>query len=362
MSGTSMDGIDAVLANFADEQPQLVQAIQHPIPQNLLAELHLLSNPGQTNELERTATADRELAYVFADAVKTLLDAARLAAGQITAIGSHGQTIRHRPDATRPFTIQIGDPSTIAELTGITTVADFRRRDIAAGGQGAPLVPAFHQEVFRSKNENRVILNIGGIANITILPADETQEVSGFDTGPGNTLMDRWMREQTEIPFDQDGELAAKGKVDQDLLRRLLDEPYFFAPPPKSTGREYFDHAWLQNKTKNDELSNEDMLATLCTLTSHTIANAIREYAPECQKVLVCGGGSRNKTLMDMLARDCQGMTVENTVDYGVTPDWVEALAFAWLAKQTLDGCPGNLVEATGARHPAILGGIYPSG
>jgi anhydro-N-acetylmuramic acid kinase len=284
-----------------------------------------------------------------------------LAKKDIRAIGSHGQTLRHRPRAAHPFTLQIGNPSVIAERTGITTVADFRARDMAAGGQGAPMVPAFHHQMFHSAQRNRVIVNIGGIANVTCLPAVAAQPVSGFDTGPGNTLLDQWVHRHHAQARDDAGQWAASGRASRELLELLLSDPYFAAAPPKSTGREHFNMEWLQGHLKKlaVPLAAADVQATLVQLTAHSIARAIRGVLPQTQEAFVCGGGSHNRELMAALAGSLSGIAVATTEALGLSPDWVEAAAFAWLAHQTLEGQPGNVPTVTGAKHAVILGGIY---
>lgn len=357
MSGTSMDAVDAVLADFSSDPPKLLHTHSQPIPAELRDALLSLSTAGGINELERTLQLNIRLGRRFATATQDLLSKSGVMAQHIRAIGCHGQTLRHQPAGPEPYSLQIGHPALIAECTGITTVADFRSRDIAAGGQGAPLVPAFHAAVFRSAHTDRVIVNIGGIANITILPHGHSP-VSGFDTGPGNILMDAWAWQQWGERLDQDGQRAAQGSVHQGLLATLLSDPYFALPPPKSTGREYFNPDWLAHKlSRHDSLSAEDIQATLSALTATSIAQAIACYAPQTQEVLVCGGGVHNMTLLAGLR--AQLINVESTAVHGFEPGWVEALAFAWLAKQTLEAKPGNLPSVTGARHAVILGGIY---
>jgi anhydro-N-acetylmuramic acid kinase len=348
MSGTSMDGIDAVLLDCSTDKPAIIAThaseFSPAIRRQLEAALQL-DNP-RTADL---ADLDQAIGEAFAAAANALLAEAHTEPGSVTAIGSHGQTIRHEPDAPEPYSLQIGNPRTISKLTGIDVIADFRSADIEAGGQGAPLVPAFHRAVFSDDQEARVILNIGGIANITILPPKADNHVSGFDTGPGNTLMDAWMRHHFDQPMDRDGRLAASGSVNNDLLEGLLQDPYFSRPPPKSTGFEYFNLNWLQEYSSDYECAGEDMLATLCELTARSISEAIRAHAKTTRRVLVCGGGARNSQLMQRLEINLAGIPVSSTQDYGIDPDWVEAAAFAWLAKQRLEGKPGNIPEVTGA-------------
>jgi anhydro-N-acetylmuramic acid kinase len=363
MSGTSIDAIDAALVELSGPQPELIQCCSHPIPESLRASLKsCYEKQGPT--LKSLAIMDKQMGEQFAQAAYTVLEQSNLHASQIRGIGSHGQTIFHLPTGEHTNTIQIGDPNTIAEHTGITTVADFRRRDMAAGGQGAPLVPAFHASLFRSQEHDRVILNIGGIANITILPSTPNLPVTGFDTGPGNGLMDAWIQTHEKQPMDESGHWAASGKVHPLLLEKLIQDDFFGQSPPKSTGREYFNLAWLQKHIKRcpKRILRKDVQATLCELTARTIAEAILQYAPETSEILVCGGGTHNLSLMFRLQHLLAHCKVRSTEDHGMAPDWVEAVAFAWLAKQILEGLPGNLHEVTGASHPVVLGGVYKGG
>ncbi len=359
MSGTSMDGIDVVLADF-DDQPRLLASHSHPIPSSLHTRLVTLSTANSAHEIRLLGETDRLFGECLASAAITLMSKAGVDASRVAAIGSHGQTVRHAPNNKPAWTMQIGDPNTIAELTGITTVADFRRRDVAAGGQGAPLVPAFHQAVFQHPDRDRVVLNIGGMANITILPANEQAPVTGFDTGPGNVLMDEWVRLHEQRDFDRDGRWAATGTCNDTLLQRLLSDVYFQAPPPKSTGRETFNLDWLYGFIHRQPVAPADVQATLTELTAATVADAILRHAPATDEVLVCGGGAHNSLLMDRLRAHLPGHAIETTAAYGIAPDWVEAMAFAWLARQTLLGLPGNLPAVTGARESRILGAIHP--
>ncbi len=358
MSGTSMDGIDAALVRFPANNIELIATYSHAWPAPLQQQLQNLATPGD-NEVDRLGELDILAADEFASAAQAVLTKANISPSAVAAIGSHGQTIRHRPDAKNPFTLQIGDPNRIAEQTGITTVADFRRRDMAAGGEGAPLAPALHSALFSSNEQCRCTLNIGGIANITLLPAGQAA-VTGFDTGPGNCLLDSWAAQHIRTPFDKDGAWAATGKVHPTLLKQMLADGYFSRPPPKSTGREYFNLAWLEELTgQHPEITAVDIQATLVALTAQSISNAIKASTPDCPKLLVCGGGVHNPVLMAQLQRELPACHVESTRHYGADPDWVEAIAFAWLARQTLLGLAGNLPSVTGARHPVILGGIY---
>lgn len=357
MSGTSMDAIDAVLVSFEASTPRLLAHHSLPLDDALRADLSSLQQSGK-DELNRMAQLDIHMARLFAKAVMELLQQAGCQASEIIAIGSHGQTIRHIPAGDFPTSFQIGDPNLIAELTGITTVADFRRRDMAAGGQGAPLVPAFHNQVFRSNGINRVIVNIGGIANITILPAASGDPVIGFDTGPGNGLMDVWIHKQLDRNVDLNGKWAAQGKIIPDLLNRMLEDKYFTLPAPKSTGKEYFHLDWLENLV-GKKMPSEDVQATLCELTATSITNAIKQSAPGTDEIFVCGGGVYNQTLMQRLSDLLNPVKVGSTDELGLSPDWVEAICFAWLAKQTLHRQPSNLPSVTGANHNVVLGGIF---
>lgn len=352
-----MDAIDAVLVEFENDQPRLLESYNLPLTDLLREELTVLHTPGE-NEIEQLAKLDVQLGRLFAQAVTNLLEQAGCSAEEIMAIGSHGQTIRHLPNTSYPTTIQIGDANVIAEITGITTVADFRRRDMAAGGQGAPLVPAFHNEVFRDAKQDRVIVNLGGIANITILPADENLPVLGFDTGPANGLMDAWINAQTGQHFDADGQWATTGQIQAELLEAMLADPYFSQPPPKSTGREYFHLDWLAG-FQPDKYAPQDVQATLCELTARTVQQEVSKYAPQTKAVYICGGGVHNAALMQALQSHFAPLPVANTAEAGLDPDWVEAICFAWLARRTLAKQAGNLPAVTGASQPVVLGGIY---
>ena len=361
MSGTSMDGIDAALVDFSARHARVVATHNEPWPEavhrQLLAALAL---PDPRNA--KLAELDTAVGEYFARATNRLLDSAGIDAAQVQAIGSHGQTIRHEPDAEQPYSLQIGNPDVITANTGIDVVADFRSADIQAGGQGAPLVPAFHKASFATASENRVVVNIGGIANITVLPCDPAIAVTGFDTGPGNTLMDGWAQQQLNTAMDAGGDWAAGGTCDKQLLGRLLADPYFSSAPPKSTGREYFNLDWLSGFLPADNSAAQDIQATLCRLTTRTIVGAIEQHAPDTARLLVCGGGIHNDCLMQQLRSDLAETPVESTAHYGIDPDWVEAAAFAWLAKQNIEAKPGNLPEVTGANHPVILGKLITAG
>lgn len=360
MSGTSIDAIDAALVDFSSHPPQLIASHTKPFPENLQRELNALCSPGN-DEINRLGAACHQLGKLFAQTVKELLTSAKIDPNQIQAIGSHGQTIRHQPQGSYPFTLQIGDPNIIAEETQIKTVADFRRRDMACGGQGAPLTPAFHDYLFRDNNKNRIILNLGGIANITFLSSDIQSPVYGFDTGPANTLLDNWIKKSKEKNYDANGEWAASGKINLSLLEILLNDSYFKLPAPKSTGREYFNLSWLENYLQSIQnvIFPEDVQATLCELTAITIMNDIKKIMPYSGEILICGGGIKNKYLIERLKFHAADYSIHSTKDFGAPPEWLEAMAFAWLARQTLHEKPGNIPSVTGAKRNAVLGGVY---
>jgi anhydro-N-acetylmuramic acid kinase len=358
MSGTSLNGVDAVLLGLGHKQIKVIQTHSEPFPDELYASLQQLITTQQTS-LSQLGDIDHQLAVIYSLAVKKLLHAAGIVASQIHAIGCHGQTIYHQPDGIHRNSLQLGDPSFVAETTGICVVADLRRRDMAAGGQGAPMVPAFHAAAFRSAESHRVIINIGGIANITILPRDSNASITGFDTGPGNTLLDQWARRQRDVTYDKNGEWAATGKVINTLLERLLADPYFAKVAPKSTGREYFNLAWLEQYMTTGHYATQDIQATLLELTCQSVAQAIKKYALDAKEVFVCGGGAHNLRILQRLSQLLKPATIETTAALGIQPDWVEAAAFAWLARQTMHKQPGNLISVTGAKRPVILGGIY---
>ncbi len=369
MSGTSLDGVDGVLGSFSDDPGKPVQTLAHahiPFTQTLRRDLMALQTPG-ANEIDREAQLANVLAERYAECVSGLLDKAGVVAGRVQAVGVHGQTIRHRPELG--YTRQTNNPSLLAELCGIDVVADFRSRDIAAGGQGAPLVPAFHQAVFGSDRDCRVVANIGGIANITVLTpdaADASGHTIGYDTGPGNVLMDLWIGRHRNQAYDAGGAWAASGTLIPDLLERLSSEPYFAKAPPKSTGRDLFHEDWLCGHLAGAAgLRPEDVQRTLCELTASSLASAIRRSAPEARAVFICGGGAFNDFLMQRIqgALDDAGMrvTVSTTGSLGMAPDCVESLAFAWLARQFIERRPGNLPAVTGAQGSRVLGALYPA-
>lgn len=365
MSGTSVDAIDSALVRCRHDGVEILATHQHTIPAELKQQIAAISHSG-TDEIERMGILDRELGRLFAEATLQLLSAYGIQPRQVEAIGSHGQTIRHRPPSGAPnsmasFTLQIGDPNTIAELTGITTVADFRRRDIAAGGEGAPLAPAFHAAVLAKAGVNRAIVNIGGIANATVLTGSELQ--MGFDTGPGNTLLDHWIHRHKGDPYDREGKWSAGGEVNLALLEQLLEHPYFQQSGPRSTGKEAFNLAWLDSNLEEfGDITAQDVQATLADLTTTSIVRAIESCPFDVTEVYVCGGGSHNSHLMARLFAQMAPATVASTATIGMDPDWVEAATFAWLARRTLDGLAGNSQVVTGASGARVLGGVYWGG
>ena len=358
ISGTSADAIDVVLARF-EPSTHLVARLAVAYPTALRARVLALARSDAAASLDELGRLDVELGAAFADAALALLDRAGVKASEVHALGSHGQTVRHGPYGPVPFTTQLGDPNVIAERTGITTVADFRRRDMAAGGQGAPLLPALHDALFSQPGRLRVVLNLGGIANITLLSGDAANPVRGFDTGPANCLMDAWALRHRGTARDEGGAWAATGKVDAALLQHFLSEPYFALPAPKSTGRELFNLDWLDQRLGNHRVTDVDVQATLLELSVRTIADAIAAHSDHVDEVLVCGGGAHNAVLMAALQRALAPATVKSTAEYGVDPDFVEATAFAWLAQRRLQGLPGNLPTVTGARGARVLGAVY---
>ena len=356
ISGTSMDAIDAALVDFDAAPLRIIATSATAFEPALKRRIAALIDHADRVALDEVGQIDVELARAFARAALALMQSAGIGASQVTAIGSHGQTLRHRPDLSAPFTWQVGDPNTLTEMTGISVVADFRRRDVAAGGQGAPLLPVFHDQVFRNDNEDRVIANLGGIANITILRRDNT--VTGFDTGPANRLLDAWIAQHMGRDFDADGAWAGSGRIDQTLLHELLDEPYLRLPPPKSTGRELFNLPWLQSKLGLFSREPRDVQATLQQFTAVSVADAVRQYAPGAA-LYVCGGGAHNLGLLQSLAALIAPSRVASTAALGLDPDYVEAVAFAWFAKRTLEGLTSSAGSVTGAKGARILGGVY---
>lgn len=365
MSGTSLDGVDGVLVDFEAADGLKVLAHRHAAFARPLAEELLALNTVQDNELHRAALAGNALARGYAGLVAGLLDAAAVGAGDVAAIGAHGQTVRHQPQAFdgTGYTLQLNNPALLAELTGIDVVADLRSRDLAAGGQGAPLVPAFHRAVFARADRTLGVLNLGGISNLTVLQADDA--TTGFDCGPGNALMDHWIGRHRGRPFDADGVWAAGGRVQPALLASMLGEPYFALPPPKSTGRDLFRPDWLQAHLDAVDpaakLAPQDVQATLAELTASACARDLNAHAPDATELIVCGGGVFNRHLMARLAALLPKVAVLNSAARGLPADQVEACAFAWLARRFVRREPGNLASVTGARGARILGALYPA-
>lgn len=358
MSGTSLDGVDAVVVEQQAERLTQLGQFFLPYPAEMRQALLALHTPSP-NELHTAALVSNRLADLYAEAVHGLLNGFALHPSAITAIGCHGQTIRHCPELApeQAYTMQLGNHARLAERTDITVVGDFRSRDIAAGGQGAPLVPAFHQAMFADADKHRVLINIGGIANLTDLPANG--RVIGFDSGPGNLLMDAWTMQHTGQTFDAGGAWANGGYVNQRLLDAMLTEPYFALGIPKSTGRDLFNQTWLDNHLLAHADTPQNIARTLLELTAVTIAQALEQYCSAANEMYVCGGGAHNTALMDRL-QTLAGLPMRNTDDLGIGVDWVEAVAFAWLAQRCIDALPSNLPSVTGAAGQRVLGAIYP--
>lgn len=360
ISGTSADGIDAALVRFHSRHtPELIAARTFGYAPALREEILAVSQAAVSIDLDRVGRLDHRIGTAFAQAALDLLDASDTPASAVTGLGSHGQTLRHAPFGDAPFTWQLGDANLIAERTGITTVADFRRRDVAAGGQGAPLMPAFHAAMLARDEQDQAVLNLGGIANLTLLSRDGN--VIGFDTGPANGLMDAWMLQHHGETFDADGRFARQGRVDDSLLASLLTEPYFALPAPKSTGRDLFHLPWLREHTAGRDLAAADVQATLLELSARSIAQALLCTQPDTRRLLACGGGVHNSALMQRLAELLPGVSVGTTNQVGIDPDFVEAMGFAWLARQTLNAVAGNLPSVTGAKGLRVLGAIHPA-
>ncbi len=360
MSGTSLDAIDVAITQFDEHSCSVVAAHSYQLPAKIKQAIRELCHPGN-NEIERMGKLDTQLGNLFAEATLKLLRLSALTPDNIKAIGSHGQTIRHQPDKKFPFSLQIGNPARICQVCNITTVADFRRADVAAGGQGAPLVPAFHQAMFSHDKYSRVILNIGGMANVSLLPAKKDDIARGFDTGPGNILLNAWISNHKQKPYDNNGKWSASHPYNEKLLKNLLSHPYFGKLPPKSTGREVFDLHWLEKKLYEikEIIEPGTVQSTLCELSARSIADSIKLHAPNSIDIFVCGGGARNHDLISRIEKHLQ-TKIRLTDELGVKADYVEAAAFAWLARQALHLQPANLPTVTGAKHPAILGAIYP--
>lgn len=360
MSGTSLDGIDVAIVDISNKRVHLVASHCYPIPEDIRQQLTEICITKQAT-LQQLGEVDHRLGHLYADAINDLLAQNNMLPSQIEAIGCHGQTIYHAPNGTYPFTMQMGDANIIATKTNITTIADFRRKDMALGGQGAPLVPAFHQAIFANKTKNSVILNIGGIANFTVICPDHP--LIGYDTGPGNTLLDTWIYQNQGKTYDKDAQWALSGHIDNTLLTHLLDEPYFNLAAPKSTGRELFNLNWLNKKLMGCSLSPQDIQATLVEFTVVSVVNELKKLnlPPKliCELV-VCGGGARNPLIMQRFTQHLSDWSVKTSNDYGVDMDYVEAMAFAWLAHQRRYDLPGNVQEVTGATRAVSLGAIYP--
>ncbi|WP_444997174.1 anhydro-N-acetylmuramic acid kinase [Aliikangiella sp. IMCC44359] len=371
MCGTSIDGVDVALVDFGQVQCELIDSYLHPINPEVKAKLRSLCSlacaenhlTGFEHRIELLGELDNQMGYVFAEAVNHLLKKRSISKDDIGAIGSHGQTIRHQPAQNSPFTLQIGDPNIIAHQTGIQTVSDFRRMDMAAGGQGAPLAPAFHNAAMRSQKANRIILNLGGIANITLLPKKSSQSVIGFDTGTANTLLDVWYMHNhphAQDDFDRDSHFALQGTLQLDLLEQLLSDPYFQLPPPKSTGREYFSIEWLFEQLQHlkTQYTPADIQRTLLELTAVSVSNAILGLNLNGYEVYTCGGGTHNPFLIERLEVHLKTQILPTDV-LGISGDYLEAMTFAWLAHQRVNQLPGNLPSVTGAKGYKVLGAIY---
>lgn len=355
MSGTSLDGVDAALVRVEADGQRCLATHFRPFADGIRTEALALQRPGN-NQLRRALLLANELADIYAETTNELLAKAGIPSAAIRAIGCHGQTLLHSP--AEGYSLQLNNPARLVEKTGIAVVADFRNRDVAAGGQGAPLVPAFHDAAFRHPNVHRVVLNVGGIANVTNLPPGAM--TTGFDCGPGNMLLDAWCQEHTTAPYDAEGRWAAQGNIASPLLTRLRAHPFFEEVPPKSCGRDEFDLATLRAVLSGDEPA-VDVQATLLALSAGVIADSIGRWCRGAEELYVCGGGSHNLTLMNALAHALPALRIATTDALGIPADWVEAIAFAWLARQTVHGLPGNLPAATGAAGPRILGAVYPA-
>jgi anhydro-N-acetylmuramic acid kinase len=358
MTGTSVDAIDVVVANFSANSTELISSHSQPLPEQIKSAIHSLSLPAQSNEIDLMGRTDRQLGQLYAQAVAIALDKAKLGAHDICAIGCHGQTIRHRTqtDSAQRFTLQIGDPNTLAVQTGCIVVSDFRRKDIAYGGEGAPLAPAFHEYLLGQHQTQGAFLNLGGIANLTII--QENEGTLGFDVGPANTLLDAWIKRHRALDFDHSGAWAESGKVNEHLLSKLLSHPYFAKTFPKSCGREEFNLDWLDEQLDGLSIAAVDVQATLAELSAQSIANAFGQFN-KIRDVFVCGGGVKNSHLMKTLATRLPTCHLQSTAALKVEPEWIEALTFAWLAKQRMTNMPGNVPSVTGASQSTSLGAVY---
>jgi anhydro-N-acetylmuramic acid kinase len=358
ISGTSRDGVDAVLVDLAGEA-RLIAARCLPYPADLADALRCAIEKGSRPADDHMASLDRELGAFFAKAALTVIDEAGLTPSELTAIGSHGQTVWHDPDAAEPETIQLGSPALIAGLTGVTTVGQFRQADLSLGGQGAPLAPLLHRALLRPRRGLRAVVNLGGIANVSLL--DAHGGVTGFDTGPANCLLDAWISRHRGLAFDEDGRWSASGRVAPDLLSALLADPYFYRPPPKSTGLEYFNASWLERQLSGRNCLPEDVQATLAELSAATVALALKSHGSGARPgdILVCGGGVHNTDLMKRLRRYLPKIEISTTADHGIEPDWVEGILFAWLARERLAERPQETPGITGAREAVLLGEVF---
>ena len=358
MSGTSMDGVDAAVVEINEKNINVISTFNKSYDDELKQELLLMRDNIKSINLDDFARLDHKVGKFFGSVALSAIEESKIKSSQIQAIGSHGQTIRHQPRDSYPFSLQIGDPNLIVNAAKITTVSDFRRRDIAKGGEGAPLTPIFHEFFFQDKISDRVVLNIGGISNITFLKSDSNQ-IRGFDTGPGNTLMDLWIKIHLNQDFDKDGEWAREGNCDLKLLEAMLSDPYFSSQPPKSTGFEYFNHAWIEKYLNKKEYQAVDIMRTLLMVTIESIASHIERYASSADEIIICGGGAKNKVLIELLKDRMKNKDISLSDHYGINTDYLEAVAFAFLAKKTLSQEPGNIKSVTGANDDVILGGIY---
>ena len=360
MSGTSVDGLDVAVVDIADGAPRILESTTVALPADLASALVALAKPG-ADEIARAGTSDAALGEFIGHAVLGCLGSWDISPRDVRAIGCHGQTIRHRPDATPPFTMQIGDPNRVAEITGIDTVADMRRRDMAAGGEGAPLTPLFHDALFRDAERHRVVVNIGGIANATMLPA-ASGSILGFDIGPGNALLDAWVQHCKDEPYDRGGVWATEGAVSAKLLNALRRDPFVSRPPPKSTGKELYNLDYVIRTSVPFDCPTADVQATLLEFTAWSIATAVDRWGPGPGDVVVCGGGGHNQALMGRLAANLPDHAVIRSDDLNVDGDGLEAAAFAWFAHRTVTGLPSNAPTVTGAKGARVLGAIYPGG
>jgi anhydro-N-acetylmuramic acid kinase len=359
MTGSSVDAIDAALVKFDANQSRLIHSCSTPYPSALRTEVIDLVH-GRAASVAVVCALDAQIGKQLALAAMALIDSAGIARDKIRAIGSHGQTVCHQPEHRPAGTMQLGDAAQIVELTGITTVADFRHRDMAAGGQGAPFACAFHAAYLRSSQQDRCVLNLGGIANITVLPADQSAPVIGFDSGPASALLDLWIERHLGEPFDHAGRWAAGGNIERELLNHWLEDSYFAKPPPKSTGRDYFNEHWLSH-SPTENCSAQDVQTTLTELTAISATAAVRATTPQTKTLLVCGGGVYNEYLMDRLRAHLPATDVRSTESEGLDPQWMESMMIAWLAARAIHGLPGNIPSVTGAKAARICGAIYPA-